>query len=70
MPHVSVLLMLIACLCLHPYFVLCTKSYIILASSAATALQGRNVRGHNRDRRRLGREKFSEIYMMDDVELG
>jgi len=71
MSHVSVLFMLILCLRLYPQFVLCTECYVLLAGSGATVLsEGRNVRGLSKSRCSLGREKFFEIYMMNDVELG
>ena len=71
MLHVSVLLILISRILLYPYFDLCTKRYALLTGSGATAHKVRlNVRVYGKNRCRLGREKFSEIWRMDDVELG
>jgi len=71
MPHVSVLLMLILCLRLYPQFVFCTERYVLLVGSSAVVLKVRlNRTVHNKDRFRWGREKFSEIWRMDDFELG
>ena len=70
MPQIGVLLMLILYLRLYPQFVFCTKRYVLLIGSSATILKVRlNRTVHSKDRFWRGREKFSEIWRMDDVEL-
>ena len=47
MPHVRVLFVLILCLRLYPYFVFCTKSYVLLTGWIATLLTfQRRIKSH------------------------
>jgi hypothetical protein len=64
-------LLLTAFLQLYPQSVLCTERYALLTVSLAAALKDKtNLMVHIKDRFRLVREKFSDVYTMDVVELG
>ena len=69
-PHVSVLRMLILRLRQYPQFVFCTKRYFLFTGCSTNVLKVKlNLMFHIKNRFKGGKEKFSEIWRMDDIEL-